>query len=349
MFGADATAGDVHVSTALGNDGKKRRRRLDRAPPGVRRVRTRVRTLKDDSFSIPLAITKFDPDQQLIFGWASVASRLGNLVVDKQGDVILPEDLEKAAYNFVLYARKHGDMHDRVGTGRMIESMVFTKDKQEALGINIGKVGWWVGFKVDDDELWDAHKRGERPEFSIGGTGTRKELDDFDKTLPANASAKDWIDDFQASNDPRFKGKSQDERRRMAIAAYESNKTSKAASFNKFLVDPYNQDWPRPKEAQLRFPFDGWLRFEDALRYSADQPRDAKGEWTAGGTAMALHAFQAHEAGLAPDQNFTSDGKFVGTGSSQEAVDARWTDIASDQRREECCRQLFEQPIPRHQ
>ena len=255
VFGKDATAGDVHVSTALGNDGKKRRRRLDRAPPGVRRVRTRVRTLKDDSFSIPLAITKFDPDQQLIFGWASVVEEDGNLVVDKQGDVILPEDLEKAAYDFVLYARKHGDMHDRVGTGRMIESMVFTKDKQEALGINIGKVGWWVGFKVDDDELWAAHKRGERPEFSIGGTGTRKELDDFDKTLPANASAKDWIDDFQASADPRFKGKSQDERRRMAIAAYESNKTSKAASFNKFLVDPYNQDWPRPKEAQLRFPF----------------------------------------------------------------------------------------------
>ena len=325
VFGKDATAGDVHVSTALGNDGKKRRRRLDRAPPGVRRVRTRVRTLKDDSFSIPLAITKFDPDQQLIFGWASVVEEDGNLVVDKQGDVILPEDLEKAAYDFVLYARKHGDMHDRVGTGRMIESMVFTKDKQEALGINIGKVGWWVGFKVDDDELWAAHKRGERPEFSIGGTGTRKELDDFDKTLPANASAKDWIDDFQASNDPRFKGKSQDERRRMAIAAYESNKTSKAASFNKFLVDPYNQDWPRPKEAQLRFPFDGWLRFEDALKYSADQPRDAKGEWTAGGqsdaatAAMALHAFQAHEAGLAPDQNFTRVGA-LWTGSSQEQL-----------------------------
>lgn len=135
--------------------------------------------LKSDSgpgWSIPFKITKADPDQQLIFGWASVVEKEGHLVIDKQGDIILPEDLEKAAYDFVLYARQHGDMHKNIGTGRLVESMVFTKEKQAALGIDLKKVGWFVGFRVDDPEVWQANKRGDLPEFSIGGSGKRIEV-----------------------------------------------------------------------------------------------------------------------------------------------------------------------------
>ncbi len=128
------------------------------------------------ALSIPFKVAKVDADQQLIFGWASVVEVNGQLVIDKQGDAILPADLEKAAYDYVLYARKHGDMHENVGTGRLIESMVFTKEKQDILGIDLGKVAWWTGFKVDDPETWAAHKRGELPEFSIGGTGRRVEM-----------------------------------------------------------------------------------------------------------------------------------------------------------------------------
>lgn len=131
---------------------------------------------RDGAWSIPFKVAKADADQQLIFGWASVVEKNGQLIIDKQGDVILPDDLEKAAYDFVLYARKHGDMHDNVGTGRLIESMVFTKEKQSLLGIDLGKVAWWTGFRVDDAETWQAHKRGELPEFSIGGTGRRVEI-----------------------------------------------------------------------------------------------------------------------------------------------------------------------------
>jgi hypothetical protein len=132
-----------------------------------------VSQLGKRDFSIPFTVAKIDKPQQLIFGWASVVEKSGQLIVDKQNDVILPEDLEKAAYNFVLYARKHGDMHDNVGTGRMVESMVFTKEKQDILGIDLGKVGWWTGFKVDDPVTWAAHERGDLTEFSIGGRGRR--------------------------------------------------------------------------------------------------------------------------------------------------------------------------------
>ena len=125
--------------------------------------------------SIPFTIAKADADQQLIFGWASVVEEGGRLIVDKQGDAILPEDLEKAAYDFVLYARQHGEMHKTLGTGRLVESMVFTTEKQAALGIDLGKVGWWVGFKGDNAGTWAAHKRGALPEFSIGGSARRVE------------------------------------------------------------------------------------------------------------------------------------------------------------------------------
>ena len=55
--------------------------------------------------------------------------------------------------------------------------MVFTRQKQEALGIDLGKVGWFVGFKVDDADVWAKIKSGERPMFSIAGKAKREVLD----------------------------------------------------------------------------------------------------------------------------------------------------------------------------
>ena len=130
-----------------------------------------------DGWSIPFKVAKADAEQGLVFGWASVVEKDGALVIDKQGDAILPADLEKAAYDFVLTARQHGDMHQNIGTGQCVESMVFTKDKQAALGVDLGLVGWWVGFKIHDADTRAAIKRGELPEFSIGGSGRRVEME----------------------------------------------------------------------------------------------------------------------------------------------------------------------------
>ena len=63
-----------------------------------------------------------------------------------------------------------------LGVGRLIESMVFTKEKQEALGINLGKVGWFVGFQIDDVDVWKKIETGEYVDFSIGGTGQREQI-----------------------------------------------------------------------------------------------------------------------------------------------------------------------------
>lgn len=135
---------------------------------------------KSDTWSTQFDIAKTDEDRQLVFGWLSVAvDKAGEVIIDSQGDIIEEEVLEKAAYDFTLDARRAGAMHKRIdGIGRLVESMVFTVEKQEALGIPEGTlpVAWWIGFKIDDSDTWAKVKSGEYSAFSIGGKAVREEV-----------------------------------------------------------------------------------------------------------------------------------------------------------------------------
>jgi hypothetical protein len=55
-----------------------------------------------------------------------------------------------------------------------------TPEKWEAMGIPEGTlpVGWWVGFKVNDAEVWKAVKDGKYKMFSVHGSGLRKAMED---------------------------------------------------------------------------------------------------------------------------------------------------------------------------
>lgn len=130
-----------------------------------------------DKKEFTATIVKADADQNMVFGWASVIENAdGSPVVDSQGDVLMPDELEKAAYKFVLEVRKAGEMHRRIeGVGDLVESVVLTKAKREAMGIAPGVSGWWVGFKVAT-EVFAKVKSGEYGGFSIGGRGVRKEI-----------------------------------------------------------------------------------------------------------------------------------------------------------------------------
>ena len=140
-------------------------------------------TPQNKNWEIPLEIMKADPDQRLIFGWASIVTKNGKLVVDHQNDVISADELEKAFYDYVLYARNQGHMHSQMGVGRLVECMMFTKQKQDVLKIVVRDEdgdqieGAWVGYFVDDDAVWKAHKRGELPAFSIGGAAVPIEVE----------------------------------------------------------------------------------------------------------------------------------------------------------------------------
>jgi len=135
---------------------------------------------KKSGFSITGKISKLDEDQRLVFGWASIVKdKEGNVVKDLQNDVIRPEELEKSAYAYVLDSRVAGEMHKTIGVGSLVESVVFTIEKMEAMGIPEGIVptGWWVGFRVDAD-VFAKIKDGTYSAFSIGGSGKRKVIEE---------------------------------------------------------------------------------------------------------------------------------------------------------------------------
>lgn len=132
---------------------------------------------KSDNFTI----YKADEDQRLVFGWASVAITVdGEELEDRQHDVIDPEDLEDAAYEYVLNFRDAGEEHlpGYRKKGKLVESCVFTPDKQKAMGIPEGvlPVAWWIGFKIDDDDTWRRVKDGTYKMFSIEGKANREEI-----------------------------------------------------------------------------------------------------------------------------------------------------------------------------
>lgn len=130
-------------------------------------------------------VSKMDTDKRLVFGWCSISKVDGQPVIDHQGDYVPIEETENSAYAYVIHSRKGGDMHRRVGkflardeplhVSDLVESFVVTPEKLEALGLapDAMPLGWWVGFKVNDDEQWQLVKDGKRPAFSIHGSGKR--------------------------------------------------------------------------------------------------------------------------------------------------------------------------------
>lgn len=126
-----------------------------------------------------LEIQKLDRDQHIAYGWMSVATSAdGTPIIDLQGDIIEPDELEKAATAWMLDSRDVGAMHAITkGIGQPVASLVLTSDIQKALGIPPGlvPVGWFVGLHVDDPATWAKIKSGEYAAFSIGGSAHRVE------------------------------------------------------------------------------------------------------------------------------------------------------------------------------
>lgn len=127
-------------------------------------------------------IYKADEDKRLVFGWASVAITVdGETLEDRQNDMIDPEDLEEAAYEYVLNFRDAGEEHlpGYRKKGKLVESCVFTPEKQKAMGIPAGTlpVAWWIGFKIDDEETWRRIKDGTYKMFSIEGKANREPVE----------------------------------------------------------------------------------------------------------------------------------------------------------------------------
>lgn len=128
---------------------------------------------------IGFELHKARDEQQLVSGWANVSVNAdGSIPLDWQDDIIAPETLEKAAVNFMMEYQESGVMHKGGAVGTVVESIVFTKEKQEAIGIPEGTVpqGWFITVKVHDPEVFAKVKDGTYKMFSIQGTCSRVKL-----------------------------------------------------------------------------------------------------------------------------------------------------------------------------
>ena len=89
------------------------------------------------------------------------------------------DELEKAVYHYVEFYGDGGELHERGGVATMIESMVFTKEKLKVLGLPEDALadGWWIGFHVTDESVWEKVKDGTYSMFSIEGEAIREEVE----------------------------------------------------------------------------------------------------------------------------------------------------------------------------
>ena len=121
-------------------------------------------------------IVKIDEEQRIVYGWASVTTFKGELVVDRQGDVIRTETMHKAINEFMKGVRVGKLMHSGEQVGQILHSFPVTKDICDALGIQSDREGWITGYFVEDDTLWNDVKSGKYPAFSIGGAAQKEEF-----------------------------------------------------------------------------------------------------------------------------------------------------------------------------
>ena len=197
-----------------------------------------------DALSLGVEITKRDDDRRLVFGFAKFAENpeaRGTLLVDRQEDVVLPADLEDAAYEYVLTSRDAGEMHETSGAGSLVESFMVTPEKLEKMGLPGDAIpqGWWVGYHVSPVEKgqpdpWEKIKSGEYAGFSIEGFGVREEFEIAEALDDASEPEADDVEkrhvdlDIDPWSDEGLDRNAFAERRQMILDLHRGNRITEA-------------------------------------------------------------------------------------------------------------------------
>ena len=118
-------------------------------------------------------ILKRDDEERLAFGWAYVSTVDNQISLDHSDEFIRPDQLAKAATNFMLSLRTAKRMHFGASIGEVVHSMPLTNEIAKALGIQSNREGWLVAIKVYD-QVWQDVKSGKLSAFSIGGRALKE-------------------------------------------------------------------------------------------------------------------------------------------------------------------------------
>jgi len=124
--------------------------------------------------SVEGQIVKQLDEERLAFGWAYVSTVNGEISLDHSEEFIRPDQIAKAATNFMLSMRTAKAMHSGDKIGEVVHSMPLTNEIAKALGIQSDREGWLVAIKVYDDQVWQDVKSGKLAAFSIGGRALKE-------------------------------------------------------------------------------------------------------------------------------------------------------------------------------
>jgi hypothetical protein len=133
-----------------------------------------VSSLTKAEVQIEGQILKQMDEERLAFGWAYVSTVNGEVSLDHSGEFIRPDQIAKAATNFMLSMRTAKAMHTGEKIGEVVHSMPLTNDIAKALGIQSDREGWVIALKVYDDQVWQDVKSGKLAAFSIGGRALKE-------------------------------------------------------------------------------------------------------------------------------------------------------------------------------
>lgn len=135
---------------------------------------TSVTEMTKSDVKIEGQILKQDSEERLVYGWAYVSTDKGEISLDHSGEFVRPDQIAKAATNFMLSMRTAKRMHSGGKIGEVVHSMPLTNDITKALGIQSDREGWLVAIKVYDDQVWQDVKSGKLAAFSIGGKALKE-------------------------------------------------------------------------------------------------------------------------------------------------------------------------------
>ena len=148
-------------------------------------------------FSVSAGVLKSTESDGVVhmWGWAALSRDAdGHPIVDSQGDHIPASELEKAAQDAFLRrggSGAVGEMHTSYQRADLVESLVLTREKQEAFGLAPAPEGWIVGLRSDDPEIVKAVRGGTLGELSIRGTGQRRTVEYGDLTSDTSLVKRD--------------------------------------------------------------------------------------------------------------------------------------------------------------
>jgi hypothetical protein len=128
--------------------------------------------------SLKFEVQKVDQEARVVYGWAMISkTKDGKPVVDLQGDMVEPQELEKASWGFMSDSRQSGEMHEGYADNEVVASVVFTDELQKALSIPAGTVpvAWLIGVKLTPESAAKV-KKGDLLMFSIEGDCERQEI-----------------------------------------------------------------------------------------------------------------------------------------------------------------------------